>query len=82
MANAISEKQTRANSNRSVRGARRENLSKGRALERIGISLSGIVIHRQTPDQCFSDIRNFGFAEIASGRFPNILQRVGKGAAK
>jgi hypothetical protein len=36
--------------NRSTRGVRRENLSKSGALQRIGIALSGIVIHRQTVD--------------------------------
>ena len=46
------------------------------------VALAKIVIRRQTVDQGFSDIRNFSFAEFASGGFPNILQRVSKGAAK
>jgi hypothetical protein len=36
--------------NRSTRGVRSENLSKSGALQRIGIALAGIVIHRQTVD--------------------------------
>jgi hypothetical protein len=68
--------------NRSTRGVRRENLSKSGALERIGIALAGIVGHRQTVNKGFSDIRNFSFAEFASGGFPNILQRVSESAAK
>src|ERR1700688_4089533 len=59
-----------------------ENLSKSGTPKRIGITLAGIVIHRQTVDQGFSDIRNFSFAEFASGGFPNILPRVSKGPAK
>jgi len=65
-----------------MHGVRGENLSKRGPPERIGVSLSGIVIDRQTLDKRFSDIRNFGFAELASSGFPDILQRVGEGAAK
>jgi hypothetical protein len=66
----------------SMHGVRRENLSKSGALERIGIALAGIVGHRQTVNKGFSDIRNFSFAEFASGGFPNILQRVSESTAK
>jgi hypothetical protein len=52
-----------------MHGERRENLSKSGALERIGIALAGIVGHRQTVNKGFSDIRNFSFAEFASGGF-------------
>ena len=58
--------------NRSTRGVLRETFSKSGALQRIGITLAKIVIHRQTVDQGFSDIRNSSFAQFASGGFPNI----------
>ena len=63
---------------RSVHGVGCENRSKSGRLERIGIALAGIVSHCQTVNKGFSDIRNFGFAEFASGGFPNILQRVAR----
>ena len=65
-----------------MHGVRRENLSKSGALERVRIALAGIVGHRQTVNKGFSDIRNFSFAEFASGGFPNILQRVSESTAK